>query len=570
MSPVETPEIAPGLDSSRAITSLSGLPLYTSVLSGVSTAFLIILPAAVAHHLVIIETGIKRAVLLFNPESPIPLSPFIAQARGRLIASKYQIEGKDQPCSLSVLEHLSELAKAGAEGLELGEDSGFSQSQAKDVFESWVNAAVREKATDIHVRVANNVAQVHLRVDGDLEPLRDGQNGIYTPLQAERAMAWAYNNASGKGSNSESQFSTTENLYCMIEPREIAGQRVALRYQSIRGWAGTKLVCRLLYVDVDAPTLTYDQLGYAKSQMQELVAASNTPSGLIIFAGVTGSGKTTSLKTFIETHPHLGADAFYSLEDPVEYPLKGVHQIPIQRDLIDKKSSMAKYSEVVAALMRADPGCVMMGEVRDAASAMSAQQIVETGHMACATVHAHLISGIVPRLTNDEIGMSREVLTNPNMLTLLVYQALVPKLCTNCRINGSVYSKVYEDSDYVFQMLDTADKRFGLTRDRFFFKNPRGCGRCRGRGTAGLTVVAEVYSPDSNWLTMIRNAKDYDAMRYFRSKSNHVYDSPDMTGKTVFEHALYKSLMGIVDPRVCERFDSFARFETMHTTALGV
>jgi general secretion pathway protein E len=551
-------------DELRVVSSLSELPIYTSVLSGTSASSVIFFPAAVAHHLVVIETGIKRALLLFNPDSPVPLAPFIAQAKARLISGKYQIERKDQPCLLSVLEYLTELARSGGLGGGLGEDAGFSQSLAKDIFESWVNTAVREKATDIHVRISNNVAQVHLRVDGDLEPLRDGQNGIYTPLQAERAMAWAYNNASGKGSNSESQFSTTENLYCMIEPREIAGQRVALRYQSIRGWAGTKLVCRLLYVDVEAPTLTYDQLGYASSQIQQLVAASNTPSGLIIFAGVTGSGKTTSLKTFIETHPHLGADAFYSLEDPVEYPLKGVHQIPIQRDLIDRKASMAKYSEVVAALMRADPGCVMMGEVRDSASAMSAQQIVETGHMACATVHAHLISGIIPRLTNDEIGMSREVLTNPNMLTLLVYQALVPKLCTNCRINGSVYSRVYSDSSYVHQLLDTAQKRFGLSRDRFFFKNPKGCGRCKGRGTSGLTVVAEVYSPDSTWLTMIRNSQDYDAMRYFRANGDHVYDSPNMTGKTVFEHALYKAISGLIDPRMCERFDSFARFETMH------
>lgn len=543
------------------INSLADLPFYTGLLSGRTASHLVLLPAAVENHLVVLETGVKRGLILFNPDAPVPLTAFLAQAKGRLIASKYTLDGKDQPCSLSVLEHLVELGHANRVDDGGGEEGGFSQSQAQEIFESWVNAAVREKATDIHVRVANNVAQVMLRVDGDLEPLRDGQNGVHTPLQAERAMAWAYNNASGKGSNSESQFSVTENLYCMIEPREIGGQRVALRYQSIRGWAGTKLVCRLLYVDVDSPTLTYEQLGYARSQIQDLRNASNTPSGLIIFSGVTGSGKTTSLKTFIETHPHLAADAFYSLEDPVEYPLKGVHQIPIQRDLIDKQASMAKFSEVIAALMRADPGCVMMGEIRDSASAMAAQQIVETGHMACATVHAHLISGIVPRLTNDEIGMSREVLTNPNMLTLLVYQALVPKLCTNCRINGSIYSRNYADSEHIFDILGLAERRFGLGRDRFFFKNPRGCGRCRGRGTVGLTVVAETQAPDTQWLTLIRQARDYEAVQYFRSKSDGKFDSPDMTGKTVFEHSLYKALTGTVDLRVCERFDSFHRFE---------
>src|SRR5690606_30875448 len=144
--------------------------------------------------------------------------------------------------------------------------------------------------------------------------------------------------------------------------------------------------------------------------------------GFVIFSGITGSGKTTTLKTFIETHPANAKAAFYSIEDPVEYPLANVHQINLQRDLIDRVGSAAKYSEVVAALMRADPDGVLMGEIRDPASAIAGQQIVVTGHMAAATVHAHLLSGIVPRLTDEEIGMSRQTVTNPNVLTLLVYQ----------------------------------------------------------------------------------------------------------------------------------------------------
>ncbi|HEX4879665.1 MAG TPA: ATPase, T2SS/T4P/T4SS family [Limnobacter sp.] len=545
----------------RRIQALSDLPFYTRILSGASAMAQVVLPEALEMHFVVVETGVKRAQLLINPGSGLPLERFVAQARAHLIAQGYVLEDKALECAPEVLVQLLELARSSMGEGAASEDLGFSQSAAREIFESWVNIAVREKATDIHVRVHHNIAQVSLRVDGELEPLNDGQGGTYTPLQAERAMAWAYNNASGRGSNSESQFSSSENLYCMIEPREVLGQRVALRYQSIRGWSGTKLVCRLLYVNADAPTLSYEQLGYAKSQIEALNAAANIPAGLVLFSGVTGSGKTTSLKTFIETHPALERDAFYSLEDPVEYPLRGVHQIPIQRDLIDRQASLAKYSEVIAALMRADPGCVKMGEIRDTASAMSAQQIVETGHMACATVHAHLISGIVPRLTNDEVGMSREVLTNPNMLTLLAYQALVPKLCTNCRINGSIYSRIYSDAPHVFDVLDNLETRFGLGRERFFFRNPKGCARCRGRGTAGLTVVAELFSPDQQWLTLIRHGRDYDAVSYYRSKSDGLFDSPDMSGKTVFEHTLYKALQGWVDPRMCERFDSFRRFD---------
>ncbi|MDX1668281.1 MAG: ATPase, T2SS/T4P/T4SS family, partial [Limnobacter sp.] len=444
-----------------------------------------------------------------------------------------------------------------------------TESEAALLFKEWVDVAVKERATDIHVQVINNLAEVKVRIDGDLELLPDRHGGVYTPIQAERAVAWAYNNASGKGSNSNSQFSSKESLYCMIAPRDVRGKRVALRFQSVRGWAGVKVVCRLLYVDLDAPTLSYEQLGYAPSHIDQLVDASNTPSGMILFAGVTGSGKTTTLKTFVETHPENGSDAFYSIEDPVEYPLRGVHQIPVQRDLIDREGSAAKYSEVVSALMRADPGCVLMGEIRDEATAKSAQQIVETGHMACGTVHAHLVSGIVPRLTNEEIGMSRDVLTNPNILTLLAYQALVPLLCKHCSLGVSDLSEEEPETRRAKSICKKIESRFGLSTESLRFKNTRGCEHCKGRGTKGLTVVAEILTPDRQWLELIRRGEDYKAVMHYRGKSDRRFDTPDMTGKTVFEHALYKAYAGQIDVRNCERFDSFDRFEVLEESGAG-
>ncbi|PQJ26117.1 hypothetical protein BSZ31_15345 [Limnobacter sp. SAORIC-690] len=556
--------LATQAEKSLKVEKLSELPAFSRVLTDGSAGALLKLPAAVEKYVCAIETGVKRAIILYDAEKLAQIRPFISHLRGKLIAEKFTFERPEIGCGGGVIEHLIENSRTKIDNPEGEEDPAVAQSKAKEIFESWVALAVQERATDIHVQVVNNIAEVKLRVDGELEFLRDQQGGVYTPLQAERAVAWAYNNASGKGSNSNSQFSVGENLYCMIAAREVGGKRVAMRYQSMRGWAGIKVVCRLLYVDIDAPTLSYEQLGYAPSHMKQLKSASNTPSGTIIFAGVTGSGKTTTLKTFIETHPGNGTDAFYSIEDPVEYPLRGVHQIPIQRDLLDRKGSAAKYAEVVAGLMRADPGCVLMGEIRDPATAISAQQIVETGHMACGTVHAHLISGIVPRLTNEEIGMSRDVLTNPNILTLLVYQALVPKLCPHCKIGGRLYQQGMPDSEHVLEILDTLENRYGLERDLFYFKKQGGCPKCKHRGTAGLSVVAEILTPDRKWLNLIRQGKDYEAMMYYRSKSDGNFKSENMDGKTVFEHTLFKALQGDVDPRHCERFDSFDRFEIMN------
>jgi type II secretory ATPase GspE/PulE/Tfp pilus assembly ATPase PilB-like protein len=545
---------------------LKDIPSFSRLLTGSGAQCAYSIPQHLQNHVAAIETGAKRAQILYDPDQLDAVTACMALLRSRLIADQFEIPATSIACTSTVIRQLSDNSDLQFADTPGNAGSIHVESLARDTFEHWLRSAVAENATDIHVQVIHNIAEVKLRVDGALEPLRDNTGGIYPPGLAERAVAWAYNNASGKGSNSNSQFSAGENLYCMVAARDVLDKRIALRFQSVRGAAGMKAVCRLLHVDIDMPTLGYAQLGYAKSHIAQLESAAHTPAGFVIFAGVTGSGKTTTLKTFIETHPDNGRDAFYSIEDPVEYPLRGVHQIPIQRDLIDREGSAAKYAEVVAALMRADPGCVLMGEVRDTATARAGQQIVETGHMACATVHAHLLSGIVPRLTNTEIGMNRDVLTNPNMLTLLAYQALVPLLCPHCKLDGDSAIKhpaMMADARHIQSLLGTMEKRMRMERKLFYFRNPLGCEHCRQRGTKGLTVVAEILTPDTTWLHLIRQGEDHKAVMHFREQSDRRLHSADMTGKTIFEHTLHKAAQGWVDPRQCERFDSVQRFELL-------
>ena len=128
------------------------------------------------------------------------------------------------------------------------------------------------------------------------------------------------------------------------------------------------------------------------------------------------NAKSTSLKSFIETLPGLEHKAIYTVEDSIEYEIAGAHQIEVLRDIAKGDETRRRYAEVMRALMRSDPDGVMLGEIRDKLTALFALQIAETGHLALGTVHAHLISNIIPRLTNDQIGVSRQALTGPNIL----------------------------------------------------------------------------------------------------------------------------------------------------------
>ena len=176
------------------------------------------------------------------------------------------------------------------------------------------------------------------------------------------------------------------------------------------------------------------------------------------------------------------------------------------------------------------------------------------------TVHAHLISNIIPRLTNDQIGVSRQALTGPNILNLLVYQALVPRLCRCCALPTSMALRADPDVPEIEEVLR---RRFGLSTAGLRWTRPEGCAACQGRGTFGKTIVAEMLQPDRVWLRHVRNNDDDAALQHFRAASDRRFDSPDMTGKTVFEHALHKALQGEIDVRNCEEFDGFERFEIL-------
>lgn len=301
------------------------------------------------------------------------------------------------------------------------------------------------------------------------------------------------------------------------------------------------------------------EAGYAPSQLKQWRIAGRAASGLLLVCGVVGSGKSTTKKIFIETLPGLASKAINTIEDPIEYEIRGAHQteVPPSHDEQDKRR---RWSDVMRALLRADPDGCFIGEIRDDLTANFALQFSESGHLSMGTLHAHLISNIVPRLTNQNMGLNRQALTNPNILNLLVYQALVPLLCGACA--DTPVQAAARDPE-VAELVGLLQTRFALSSEPLRFKHAGGCTACKGRGTAGRTIVAEMWLPDRQWLQLVRADDDHAALLHYRSHSDADFHSENMDGKTVFEHTLFKALRGLVDPRECNQFDSFERFEIL-------
>lgn len=525
------------------------VPRFLRVITSGERALYLLSPAD-AKHLVVIELSGRKAALIASPAGS-ENKVLIESVRGALIANRFaDIVTATAPDSV-----IAEIYAA-AVATEAGNGGSRNGNPYMGTVHQWIEYAVINRASDIHIETRGSVGKVRYRIDGEVEEMRTTDKGTYAANFVEKCMGALFNNEQQRKSGSGSIFEPTSNLYCMVPYSEIPGHTLKLRYQSIKGNDGPKTVLRLLPINENARSLSFEELGYEQTQQDLWRMAMNTPSGAVLIAGVTGSGKSTTQKTFIELNPNAPFSAIYTVEDPVEYPIKHTHQIPLQRDLGNPTESARMYAETIAALVRADPDIVMLGEIRDRYSASAAQQMTETGHMALGTVHAHLLSGIVPRLVNPEIGMNREVLTAPNMLTLLVYQALVPRLCTHCAHETEEAEELFPDVAEVAHHI----RSLGLDASSFRWKRLGGCDHCGKRGTVGQTVVAEMLMPDEDWLRPIRESRDADAVEVYRSRSDRDLTSSNMDGKTVFEHTLLKAYRGHVDARQCSRFDNFNRF----------
>ncbi len=533
----------------QALAHFHQLPPYQALLT-VGAEAVYQLPSSLQDKLIALDCGARQARLVqatMSPADKLALEGTVKAVKGALRARGYGVVG-ELVAEPHVLKEI--LRNAGASG------KGGAKGGPMQLFERWIALAVPTGATDLHIEVRRNTAIVRIRVDGRVEPLPDGQEGRYSRKEAVDAIAAGYN--STRKGNNVSQYNADQFVDCMID-LDLPGTAGQLRYQNVKGRLGPKTVVRILRTG-DENRIRFDAAGYAASHLRLLRLAGRAGKGIVLLSGVTSSGKSTSLKSFIETLPGLANKAIYTVEDPIEYEIAGAHQIEVLRDIANDDETRRRYAEVMRALMRSDPDGVMLGEIRDKLTALFALQIAETGHLAMGTVHAHLISNIIPRLTNDQIGVSRQALTGPNILNLLVYQALVPKLCRCCALPTSIALRVDPDAREIEEVMR---RRFGLQTARFRWTRPEGCAACQGRGTFGKTIVAEMLQPDRIWLRHVRNNDDDAALQHFRSASNRQFDSPDMTGKTVFEHALYKALQGEIDVRNCEEFDGFERFEIL-------
>ncbi|HOG15891.1 MAG: Type II secretion system protein E [Syntrophaceae bacterium PtaU1.Bin231] len=325
--------------------------------------------------------------------------------------------------------------------------------------------AIREGASDIHISPQSTNVQVRFRIDGKLHDVPSPPKGLFLPIVA-RMKILANMDITVTRLPQDGRFTLK------MEKKEIN-----VRVSSIPTIYGENIVLRLL--DMSVGVYSLDRLGMAKEDRDKIDAIIRKPYGMVLSTGPTGSGKSTSLYAILSelNRPDIN---IITLEDPVEYRIANIRQVQLNR-----KAGMT-FAGGLRSILRQDPDVVMVGEIRDAETAVVAVQAAQTGHRLLSTVHTNDAAGAVTRL----LDMGIEPFLVSSVLLVSFAQRLVRTVCPYCKEPFTPPEKALLE----WGLQDAKDANF---------QRGRGCNQCLQTGYKGRTGVFEVLVNDEMIQEMI-------------------------------------------------------------------
>ncbi len=322
--------------------------------------------------------------------------------------------------------------------------------------------ALKAGASDIHLETTAHGLTIKYRVDGVLSSVGGG-NGIETAEQViSRLKVMAELDIAERRIPQDGRFKAALN-----------NREIDFRVSIIPSLFGEDAVLRVLdrkTLNLGPQGMRLDTLGLDDETCSIVRRLSNEPYGMVLVTGPTGSGKTTTLYAAVSEINH-GQDKIITIEDPVEYQLPGVLQIPVN----EKKG--LTFAKGLRAVLRHDPDKIMVGEIRDSETAQIAIQAALTGHLVFTTVHANSVFDVIGRFMH----MGVDPYSFVSALNGILAQRLLRLTCPHCAETTKPDLELLELSG--LHLTDTSTYRFA---------QGRGCGQCRGSGYKGRRAIAEV------------------------------------------------------------------------------
>ncbi len=350
-----------------------------------------------------------------------------------------------------------------------------------------IRHAIEGRASDIHIEPSEENIRVRFRVDGVL------YTSLILPVKVHDAIISRLKILSNLKIDEQripqdGRFSTSA-----------SGHDYDFRVSIIPTSFGEKVVLRIL--DKSQGAVPFEKLGYTKKRFAELARALERPYGLILITGPTGSGKSTTLFTALDTLNTPDVNVV-TLEDPVEYHVAGVNQTQINPDI------GFTFASGLRSLLRQDPDIIMVGEVRDQETASLVVHAALTGHLVLSTLHTNDAIGAIPRL----IDMGLESFLLAAILRLLGSQRLVKRICPHCRVEIPIPPEFRDIITKEMGAIPESEKTEKNLRDPKVLYEGKGCRECGGKGTRGRLAIVEVIPIDEELRAATAQRKSQDEL----------------------------------------------------------
>ncbi len=334
--------------------------------------------------------------------------------------------------------------------------------------DSTVLSAIQRRASDIHIETRVNEVVVKYRIDGVLYQAMEPIDKKHHSTIISRIKVMSELDIAEKRVPQDGRFKL-----------RFQGRTIDFRVSIMPSVHGEDCVIRILdkeSIDAEFKNLRLDILGFDDTTLVKMRKFIREPYGMVLVTGPTGSGKTTTLYACL-SEIQSSEDKIITIEDPVEYQLEGVTQIPVN----EKKG--LTFARGLRSILRHDPDKVMVGEIRDEETAQIAIQAALTGHLVFTTVHANNVVDVLGRFLNMKVDLYNFV----SALNCVLAQRLVRRICPHCKEQVEVGDELLIES--------------GLEVERFrswdFFEG-RGCLECSGTGYLGRMAISELLDLSDN------------------------------------------------------------------------
>ena len=360
-----------------------------------------------------------------------------------------ELYGKEKSLAEAIADAASSAVGADAE-------SAAQSAPVVRLLSSILHRAVKDRASDVHFEVFPDELRIRYRVDGALYEVEAPPVHLAAPLVARIKVMSDLDIA-------ETKMPQDGRISLAVD-----GRPVDLRVATIPGVAGEGCVLRVL--DRTAVTLDLAALGLLPDEIETIEDLTRLPHGIVLVSGPTGSGKTTTLYAMLAA-ANDEEIKIITVEDPVEYDIEGIVQVPINEDIgVD-------YPRVLRTVLRQDPDKILVGEIRDRETAQVAVEASLTGHTVFATVHTNDAPSAITRL----IDMGVEPFLITATLEAVVAQRLVRRICAECK------QSFQPDEDLLRELgPDGAELRGTVLH------YGKGCPACFHTGYRGRTAICEV------------------------------------------------------------------------------